>query len=71
MFHPLGEKYGLTKRRILVPPNPVLEKHYRRKTPVEDIVKQTDLEKAEVVSWLRKRRLLDKPSTLDKFAECS
>ncbi|CAG7721492.1 unnamed protein product [Allacma fusca] len=71
VFYPLGEAYGLTKRRILVPPNPYLERHYKLKSSVDVILKKSDLDKSQVLAWLRKRKRLDKPSTLDKFSECS
>lgn len=71
VFYRIGKAYGLSQRRILVPPNPYLESHYKKKSKLDEIMKKTDLNQDEVNLWLRKRRRLDKPSTLDKFCECS
>lgn len=69
----LGIKHVRTKK---VSENKELEKLFRSKNKVlhkdiETAASQTNMTEREVERWLRKRKAMDKPTTLKKFCENS
>jgi len=75
VFKPLGLWLGIKgNRRSRLQRNEVLEQLYCNTSKpnheeVEIVVKRTSLSYQQVQSWLRQRRLLDQPNTLQKFCE--
>ncbi|CAL1526690.1 unnamed protein product [Lymnaea stagnalis] len=78
LIKPLGQWMGLKERkRIYLKDAPVLEaafKTYRSKVPQDQImklVKQTEMTERQIQRWFFKRRILQMPSSMYKFRECS
>ncbi|XP_052812131.1 ceramide synthase 2-like [Mya arenaria] len=74
---PLGYYVGVSRKKPNPPPaNKVLEQAHRSKlkidkTLLQTLCKQTDMTERQIQTWLRKRKAMDSPLLIDKFAECS
>ncbi|XP_059148674.1 ceramide synthase 5-like [Physella acuta] len=78
LIKPLGHWLGLKERKsISLKESPQLEaafKTYKNKVPRNEVlklVKQTDMTERQIQRWFFKRRILQMPSSMYKFRECS
>ena len=75
MFRPLGVHLGLREgQRRKAATNDVLESSYAKSKNVdpsclEKLSQQLGMTTRQIERWFRVRRLQNKPTTLDKFAE--
>ena len=79
IFRPLGVYLGL-KAKPRRPPstNTVLEESYKRSLKTKQNISDADvcrlagelgMSSPQIERWLRRRRMMNKPTTLNKFAE--
>ena len=70
VFQALGNAFGIhNKPKATVAADPYLEEHYKKKSPIDVVMKKTDLERSQVLQWLRKRKQLDRPCPMTKLKD--
>ena len=79
LFRPFGVYLGLRAKPHRPPStNTVLEDFYRKSTSSKQKISDADvgqladklgMKTRQIERWIRRRRVMDRPSTLDKFAE--
>lgn len=75
LFRPVGVKFGIRDYRPPPPePNAMFEKVYLSKqdlgpSTIEGLARKTDMDVKDVEKWFKKRKFVDKPTTIIRFSE--